>query len=111
MLSDLNFVLHAALCSHAEKSEMESKACIIDPALLPSLEGLIQETYASLQPKPVDYENRQVMINVFNRIAEQIFGKKSSVWNLGIKGWYSRNVILWSLLMIVRDVYLKCEIV
>ena len=85
MLSDLNFVLHAALCSHAEKSEMESKACVIDPALLPSLEGLLQETYASLQPKPVDYENRQVMINVFNRIAEQIFG---------IKGWYSRNVIL-----------------
>ena len=79
MLSDSNFVLHAALCSHAEKSEMESKACVIDPALLPSLEGLLQETYASLQPKPVDYENRQVMINVFNKIAEEIFGKKSFV--------------------------------
>ncbi|RLN04274.1 terminal uridylyltransferase 7-like isoform X2 [Panicum miliaceum] len=58
---------------------MESKACVIDPALLPTLKGLLLETYASLQPKPVDYENRQVMINVFNKIAEQIFGKKNGL--------------------------------
>lgn len=55
---------------------MESKACFIDPALLPTLEDVLQEMYASLQPKPVDYENRQVMIDVFNKIAQQIFGKK-----------------------------------
>ncbi|RLM60306.1 terminal uridylyltransferase 7-like isoform X2 [Panicum miliaceum] len=58
---------------------MESKACVIDLALLPTLEGLLLETYASLQPKPVDYGNRQVMINVFNKIAEQIFGKKNGL--------------------------------
>jgi hypothetical protein len=90
---------------------MESKACVIDLALLPTLEGLLLETYASLQPKPVDYENRQVMINVFNKIAEQIFGKKSFVSNLGIKDLYSCNVLLRSLLMIVRDVYCTCKIV
>ncbi|CAO2190274.1 unnamed protein product [Urochloa humidicola] len=65
-----------ALNSHAERIEMVSKACVIDPALLPTLEGLLQEMYASLQPKPVDYENRELMITVFNKFAGQIFGKK-----------------------------------
>ncbi|CAL5000527.1 unnamed protein product [Urochloa decumbens] len=68
-----------ALNSHAERIEMESKACAIDPALLPTLEGLLQEMYASLQPKPLDYENRQLMIDVFNKIAQQIFGKKEGL--------------------------------
>ncbi|OEL28744.1 Protein HESO1 [Dichanthelium oligosanthes] len=68
-----------ALHSHAERSEMELKACVIDPTRLPTLESLLQEMYASLRPKPVDYEHRHLMIDVFNRIAEQIFGKKNGL--------------------------------
>ncbi|XP_062195822.1 protein HESO1-like isoform X2 [Phragmites australis] len=68
-----------ALNSHAESCEMESQAVVIDPALLRTLEGLLQEMYASLQPEPVDYEHRYLMINVFNKIAEQIFGKKNGL--------------------------------
>jgi hypothetical protein len=83
MLSDINFALHAALHSHAEGCEMESKACVVDPALLPTLEDLLQEMYATLQPKPVDYENRQLMIDVFNKITQQIFGKISSCVIMG----------------------------
>ncbi|TVU50294.1 hypothetical protein EJB05_01660 [Eragrostis curvula] len=67
-----------ALHRHAEKREMESES-FVDPALLPTLEDLLQEVYASLRPEPVDYENRQVMIDVFNKIAEQIFGKKNGL--------------------------------
>jgi hypothetical protein len=49
---------------------MESEP-FMDPVLLPTLDGLLQDVYASLQPEPVDYEHRQIMINVFNKIAEQ----------------------------------------
>uniref|UniRef100_A0A0A9CPL5 Uncharacterized protein n=1 Tax=Arundo donax TaxID=35708 RepID=A0A0A9CPL5_ARUDO len=62
----------AALHNHAERCKMESKSFVIDPALLPTLEGLLQEMYASLLPEPVDYEHRHAMINVFNKIAAQI---------------------------------------
>jgi hypothetical protein len=70
--------LYAALRRHAERCEEESEA-FIDPTLLPTLEGLLQDAYTSLQPEPVDYEHRQVMIGVFNKIAEQIFGKRCFV--------------------------------
>ncbi|XP_062191975.1 protein HESO1-like isoform X2 [Phragmites australis] len=79
ILLDLNFGLHLALHSHAERCEMESEALIIDPALLPTLEGLLQEMYASLRPEPVNYEHRHLMVDVFNKIAEQIFGKKNGL--------------------------------
>jgi hypothetical protein len=58
----------------------------VDPVLLPTLEGLLQDVYTSLQPEPVDYEHRQIMINVFNKIAEQIFGKRYFVCYRGVKG-------------------------
>ncbi|KAL6660948.1 hypothetical protein ACP70R_000332 [Stipagrostis hirtigluma subsp. patula] len=66
-----------ALRSHAESLEMESKAIITDPARLPALENLLLETYAKLRPQPVDYEHRQIMVDVFNKIAEEIFGKEN----------------------------------
>ncbi|KAL6644360.1 hypothetical protein ACP70R_015968 [Stipagrostis hirtigluma subsp. patula] len=66
-----------ALRSHAEILEMESKAIITDPARLPALENLLLETYAKLRPQPVDYEHRQIMVDVFNKIAEEIFGKEN----------------------------------
>ncbi|KAM0831159.1 hypothetical protein ACQ4PT_065738 [Festuca glaucescens] len=64
-----------ALCKHAETCELESEALLTDPALLPTLEGLLLELYEMLRPKPADYEQRRTMIDVFNKIAEDIFGK------------------------------------
>ncbi|KAM0834029.1 hypothetical protein ACQ4PT_063884 [Festuca glaucescens] len=64
-----------ALCKHAETCELESEAFLTDPALLPTLEGLLLELYEMLRPKPADYEQRRTMIDVFNKIAEDIFGK------------------------------------
>ncbi|CAM0911612.1 unnamed protein product [Alopecurus aequalis] len=64
-----------ALCKRAETCELESKAFLIDPALLPTLEGLLLELYAMLRPKPVDYEQRHTMIDIFDKIAKDIFGK------------------------------------
>ena len=88
--------------------------CDIDPSLLPVLEELLQDIYASLQPQPVDYEHRHIMINVFNKIAGGIFGKrvllhvreKKYLYGImGVKDSFSCNVLLGSLL-IVPDVYL-----
>ncbi|CAM0911609.1 unnamed protein product [Alopecurus aequalis] len=64
-----------ALCKRAEACELESEAFLIDHALLPTLEGLLLELYVMLRPKPVDYEQRHTMIDVFNKIAKDIFGK------------------------------------
>ncbi|GJN04277.1 hypothetical protein PR202_ga21811 [Eleusine coracana subsp. coracana] len=80
VICDPNFGLYAALHKHAERCEMESKA-FMDPVLLPTLEVLLQEVYTSLRPEPVDYEHRQVMIDVFNKMAEQIFGRRSFCFN------------------------------
>jgi hypothetical protein len=49
--------------------------CVIDPSLLPALDDLLQDIYESLQPQPVDYEHRNLMVNVFNKIVGEIFGK------------------------------------
>ncbi|KAL6858750.1 hypothetical protein ACP4OV_017752 [Aristida adscensionis] len=68
-----------ALRSHAENLEMNSKAIIMDPAQLPILDKLLLETYATLRPEPVDYEHRRIMIDVFNKIAGEIFGKRNGL--------------------------------
>uniref|UniRef100_A0A0E0LXZ3 Poly(A) RNA polymerase mitochondrial-like central palm domain-containing protein n=1 Tax=Oryza punctata TaxID=4537 RepID=A0A0E0LXZ3_ORYPU len=65
-----------ALCKRAESCELESEALSIDSTLLPILEDLLIEIYALLRPKPDDYEQRHLMIDVFNKIAEEIYGKK-----------------------------------
>ncbi|XP_066351076.1 uncharacterized protein [Miscanthus floridulus] len=62
-----------------ERCEIESEACVIDSSLLPVLEELLQDIYAPLQPQPVDYEHRRIMINVFNKIAGGIFGKNNGL--------------------------------
>uniref|UniRef100_A0A0D9XAW8 Poly(A) RNA polymerase mitochondrial-like central palm domain-containing protein n=1 Tax=Leersia perrieri TaxID=77586 RepID=A0A0D9XAW8_9ORYZ len=64
------------LCKRAESCELESEALSVNPTLLPTLEDLLIEIYAMLRPKPDDYEQRHLMVNVFNKIAEEIFGKK-----------------------------------
>ncbi|KAL5222339.1 hypothetical protein ABZP36_027052 [Zizania latifolia] len=66
-----------ALCKHAENRELESAAFLINPTLIPILEGLLLETYAMLCPKPDDYKKRHIMLEVFNKIAEDMFGKKN----------------------------------
>lgn len=71
----LNFELLAALCKRAESCELEAEAPSINPTLLPVLEDLLIELYAILRPKPDDYEQRHLMIDVFNKIAEEIYGK------------------------------------
>lgn len=68
-----------ALHSHAERCEIESKVCVIDPSLLPALDDLLQDIYESLQPQPVDYEHRNLMVNVFNKIVGEIFGKNNEL--------------------------------
>lgn len=73
ILCNLNFGLHAALCRRAESCELESEAFLIDPALLPTLEGLLLEMYAMLRPKPVDYEQRHIMVDVFNKFARDFW--------------------------------------
>ncbi|XP_006659702.1 protein HESO1-like [Oryza brachyantha] len=65
-----------ALCKRAESCKLKSEALSINPALLPTLEDLLIEIYATLRPKPDDYEQRHLMIGVFNKIAEEIFGKR-----------------------------------
>ncbi|KAJ1269658.1 hypothetical protein BS78_07G228700 [Paspalum vaginatum] len=65
--------------SQAERCEMESEACVIDTALFPTLESLLQGVYTSLLPEPVDYENRRTMIKVFNTIVGQILGEKNGL--------------------------------
>uniref|UniRef100_A0A0E0EP18 Poly(A) RNA polymerase mitochondrial-like central palm domain-containing protein n=1 Tax=Oryza meridionalis TaxID=40149 RepID=A0A0E0EP18_9ORYZ len=65
-----------ALCKRAESCELEAEALSIDPTLLPVLDDLLIELYAILRPKPDDYEQRHLMIDVFNKIAEEIYGKK-----------------------------------
>jgi hypothetical protein len=76
IMCDFNFGFHAALCKHAETCELEAEAFFIDPALLPTLEGLLLELYEILRPKPADYEQRRTMIDVFNKIAKDIFGTR-----------------------------------
>jgi hypothetical protein len=76
IMCDFNFGFHAALCKHAETCELQSEAFFIDPALLPTLEGLLLELYEILRPKPADYEQRRTMIDVFNKIAKDIFGTR-----------------------------------
>ncbi|KAG8048332.1 hypothetical protein GUJ93_ZPchr0008g11584 [Zizania palustris] len=66
-----------ALCKHAENCELESAAFLINPTFIPILEGLLLEIYAMLRPNPDDYKKRHIMLDVFNKIAEDIFGKKN----------------------------------
>ncbi|KAB8109602.1 hypothetical protein EE612_045918 [Oryza sativa] len=73
---EISWDSQAALCKRAESCELEAEAPSINPTLLPVLEDLLIELYAILRPKPDDYEQRHLMIDVFNKIAEEIYGKK-----------------------------------
>ncbi|KAE8766516.1 Poly(A) RNA polymerase GLD2-A [Hordeum vulgare] len=63
------------LRSHAERNEEQLLAAMsVDPGRLPALNDLLLEVYAVLRPKPVDYEQRNALVDVFNKMATRIFG-------------------------------------
>ncbi|CAL5090336.1 unnamed protein product [Urochloa decumbens] len=60
---------------HAECLELEELAAIpVNPILLPTLNHLLLEVYAILRPKPLDYDQRNTLVDVFRKITKQIFG-------------------------------------
>ncbi|CAL5075461.1 unnamed protein product [Urochloa decumbens] len=67
----------AELQRHAECLELEELAAIpVNPTLLPTLNHLLLEVYAILRPKPLDYDERNTLVDVFRKITKQIFGSK-----------------------------------
>ncbi|CAM0953254.1 unnamed protein product [Alopecurus aequalis] len=66
------------LCSRAECHEAELLAAMsVDASLLPALDGLLLEVYAALRPKPVDYEQRNALVDVFSKMTTKIFGNNN----------------------------------
>nr|CAB3456579.1 unnamed protein product [Digitaria exilis] len=60
---------------HAECLELEELAAIsVNPTLLPTLNHVLLEVYDILRPKPLDYEQRNSLVDVFRKITKQIFG-------------------------------------
>ena len=49
-------------------------AISVNSSLLPTLNGLLLEVYAILRPKPLDYDQRNTLADVFRKITNQIFG-------------------------------------
>ncbi|KAM0828090.1 hypothetical protein ACQ4PT_067777 [Festuca glaucescens] len=63
------------LCSRAECHEAELLAAMsVDASLLPALNDLLLEVYAALRPKPIDYEQRNALVDVFSKMTTKIFG-------------------------------------
>jgi hypothetical protein len=53
-------------------------AMSVNASLLPALNDLLLEVYAALRPKPVDYEQRNALVDVFSKMTTKIFGKRHS---------------------------------
>jgi hypothetical protein len=65
----------AELHRQAECLELEELAAIsVNPTLLPILNHLLLEVYAVLRPKPLDYDQRNTLVDVIRKITKQIFG-------------------------------------
>lgn len=82
-------ISYLELCKTATINELrEWKRLPLDWALLRQLDGLLLEIYETLQPKPIHYEQRNMLVAVFNKMVTKIFGnfffclKKISVWFL-----------------------------
>ncbi|KAM0870555.1 hypothetical protein ACQ4PT_039931 [Festuca glaucescens] len=66
------------LCSRAECHEAELLAAMsVDASLLPALNDLLLEVYAALRPKPIDYEQRNALVDVFSKMTTKIFGNSN----------------------------------
>nr|CAB3452880.1 unnamed protein product [Digitaria exilis] len=75
ILKVLPTTCRSLLQRHAECLELEELAAIsVNPTLLPTLNQLLLEVYAILRPKPLDYEQRNSLVDVFRKITKQIFG-------------------------------------
>ena len=63
------------LSRHAECLELEELTAIsVNPCLLPALNQLLLEAYAILRPKPLDYDQRNALVDVFREMVNQRFG-------------------------------------
>lgn len=64
------------LCTHAECLELEELAATsVEPILLQGLNDLLLEVYNVLRPRPLDYQQRNTLVHVFNKMTNEIFGK------------------------------------
>jgi hypothetical protein len=71
--------MYADLRSRAECHEVRLLAAMsVDASLLPALNDMLLEVYAALRPKPVDYEQRNALVDVFSKMTTKIFGKRHS---------------------------------
>ena len=63
------------LSRHAECLELEELTAIsVNPCLLPALNQLLLEAYAILRPKPLDYDQRNTLVDVFREMVNRRFG-------------------------------------
>uniref|UniRef100_A0A8R7U3R7 Poly(A) RNA polymerase mitochondrial-like central palm domain-containing protein n=1 Tax=Triticum urartu TaxID=4572 RepID=A0A8R7U3R7_TRIUA len=63
------------LRAQAERNDEQLLAAMsVDPGRLPALNDLLLEVYAVLRPKPADYQQRNALVDVFNKMATRIFG-------------------------------------
>jgi hypothetical protein len=63
------------LCKTATINELrEWKNLPLDRALLRELDGQLLEIYETLRPKPIHYEQRDMLVDVFNKMVTKIFG-------------------------------------
>ncbi|XP_066397151.1 protein HESO1-like [Miscanthus floridulus] len=66
------------LSRHAECLELEELTAIsVNPCLLPALNQLLLEAYAILRPKPLDYDQRNTLVDVFREMVNRRFGSNS----------------------------------
>lgn len=49
-------------------------AIAVNPSLLPALNQLLLEAYAILRPKPLDYDQRNTLVDVFREMVNRRFG-------------------------------------
>ncbi|URE17747.1 Nucleotidyltransferase domain [Musa troglodytarum] len=74
MLGDMSMDA-SALLKHAAKAELrESEKILFGPQVFSTLDSLLLDIHAMLQPRPIDYEKRRLLIEEFNMMAVDRFG-------------------------------------
>ncbi|XP_064973823.1 uncharacterized protein LOC135582600 isoform X9 [Musa acuminata AAA Group] len=77
----------SALLKHAAKAELrESEKILFGPQVFSTLDSLLLDIHAMLQPRPIDYEQRRLLIEEFNSMAVDRFGKGHITGVLPIMG-------------------------
>lgn len=63
------------MLKHAAKAELrESENILFGPQVFSTLDSLLLDIHAMLQPRPIDYEQRRLLIEEFNTMAVDRFG-------------------------------------